>query len=153
MSTPPNEATAPATLGMPPIDQVGFVVKSLAEAEKRYGSLFGPWTRMDGSVQAANYRGRLCDARLGLLFGHSGELEIEFIEWQDGESPHREFIEAGREGLHHLRYRVEDTDAWIEKLAGIGYQPIWTKRFSEEIAFSYLEREDDPLLLELLQMP
>jgi methylmalonyl-CoA/ethylmalonyl-CoA epimerase len=149
----PHEDQALTALGLPPIDQVGFVVRSLSDAEQRYGPLFGPWTRMDGSVEAANYRGRLCDAKLGLLFGHAGDLEIEFIEWQSGESPHREFIEAGREGMHHLRYRVDDADAWIEKLATIDYHPIWYKKYSEEIVFSYLEREGDPLLIEFLQMP
>ena len=153
MPDPATEDPCLASLGLPPIDQVGFVVKSLAEAEKRYGALFGPWTRMDGSVRAATYRGRVCDAKLELLFGHSGNLEIEFIEWQGGESPHREFIEAGREGMHHLRYRVDDTDGWIEKVAKVGYHPIWYKQFSEDIVFSYLERESDPLLIEFLQMP
>jgi hypothetical protein len=153
MSDSPKDAPTLATLGLPPIDQVGFVVKSLAEAEQRYGALFGPWTRMDGSVEAASYRGRKCDVKLELLFGHSGDLEIEFIEWQGGESPHREFIEAGREGMHHLRYRVDDADGWIEKLGEIGYHPIWYKQLSEEIVFSYLEREGDPLLIEFLQMP
>ena len=152
-SIPPNRDPSLATLGLPPIDQVGFVVKSLAEAEKRYTPLFGPWTRIDGSVESATYRGRLCDAKLAILFGHSGNLEIEFIEWQGGESPHREFIEAGREGMHHLRYRVDDTDGWIEKVEKIGYHPIWYKQFSEDIVFSYLEREGDPLLIEFLQMP
>ena len=153
MANPPNDDHPLANLGLPPIDQVGFVVKSLAETEKRYGALFGPWTRMDGSVGAATYRGRVCDAKLELLFGHSGDLEIEFIEWQGGESPHREFIESGREGMHHLRYRVDDTDACIEKVAKIGYRPIWYKQFSEDIVFAYLEREGDPLLIEFLQMP
>ena len=37
-----------ASLGLPPIDQVGFVVKSVDDAEKRYGAMFGPFTRMDG---------------------------------------------------------------------------------------------------------
>lgn len=142
-----------ASLGLPPIDQVGFVVKSVEEAERRYASLFGPFTRMDGSVQAATYRGRKADVQLEILFGRSGDLEIEFIEWREGESPHREFIEQGREGMHHLRYRVEDTDAWIEKLKTAGYEPIWYKQFSAEIVFAYLERKDDPLLIELLQMP
>lgn len=142
-----------ASLGLPPIDQVGFVVRSLDEAEERYGALFGPFTRMDGSVEAATYRGREADAKLSLLFGHSGELEIEFIEWHGGESPHREFIEAGREGMHHLRYRVEDTDAWIEKIAAVGYRPIWYKQYSADTVFAYLEREGDPLLIEFLQMP
>ena len=152
-ATDSNENPSLATLGLPPIDQVGFVVKSIAATEERYGALFGPWTHMDGSVEGATYRGRVCDAKLELLFGHSGDLEIEFIEWQGGESPHREFIEAGREGMHHLRYRVDNCDRWIEKVAAIGYYPIWYKVFSEDIVFSYLEREGDPLLIEFLQMP
>jgi hypothetical protein len=143
----------PARLGLPPIDQVGFVVKSLAEAERRYAPLFGPFTRMNGSVSGATYRGQERDVELQLLFGRSGDLEIEFIEWRSGDSPHREFIEAGREGLHHLRHRVEDTDAWIAKLGTVGYRPIWYKQFSPEIVFAYLEREGDPLIIELLQMP
>jgi len=142
-----------AQLGLPPIDQVGFVVKSIAEAEKNYGALFGPFTTMDGSVAGATFRGRECDVKLALLFGRSGDLEIEFIEWQGGESPHSEFIESGREGIHHLRYSVEDTDGWIEKVAAIGYKPIWYKKLTAEIVFSYLEREGDPLLIEFLQMP
>jgi methylmalonyl-CoA/ethylmalonyl-CoA epimerase len=140
-------------LGLPPIDQVGFVVQDLAQAEARYGALFGPFTRMDGSVRGASYRGREADVDLDLLFGRSGEIEIEFIEWKAGHSPHREFIEQGREGMHHLRFRVDDADAWIEKCATVGYQPIWYKHYSKEIVFAYLEREGDPLLIELLQMP
>ena len=145
--------TALNELGLPPIDQVGFVVRSLDEAKARYGSLFGPFTDLDGSVEAANYRGRVADAQLAIACGRSGEVEMEFIEWQSGESPHREFIEAGREGMHHLRYRVEDADAWVERLAPLGYRPIWYKQFSADTTFVYLEREGDPLLIEFLQMP
>lgn len=151
-----NETTqdaALANLGLPPIDQIGFVVKSIDAAEERYAPMFGPWTRIDGSVQAANYRGRIADVKLEILFGRSGELEIEFIEWQGGESPHSEFIEQGREGIHHLRYRVDDTDRWIQRVAAVGYEPIWYKQFSDDIVFAYLERKDDPLLIEFLQMP
>ena len=140
-------------LGLPPIDQVGFVVKSLDEARARYGALFGPFTGMDGSVESANFRGRTCDVKLELLFGKSGDLEIEFIEWQGGESPHSEFIQSGREGMHHLRFRVDDTDGWIEKAKTIGYEPIWYKQYSEDTVFAYLERPGDPLLIEFLQMP
>ena len=141
------------SLGLPPIDQVGFVVKSVAEAKARYGAMFGPFSELDGSVEGADYRGRKEDVQLSILFGHSGELEMEFIEWKGGESPHREFIEAGREGMHHIRYRVENTDEWIDKVAPLGYKPIWYKQFAPDTVFAYLERDDDPLLIEFLQMP
>ena len=142
-----------AALGLPQIDQVGFVVRSIDEARERYGPFFGPFTELPGSVQGCDYRGRKADAELAIICGRSGDVEMEFIEWQGGESPHREFIEAGREGMHHLRYRVDDADGWIEKLGTVGYQPIWYKQFSADTVFAYLEREGDPLLLELLQMP
>ncbi|HPG27946.1 MAG: VOC family protein [Spirochaetaceae bacterium] len=151
-----SQARTPASLadlGLPRIDQVGFVVRSIAEARERYGPLFGPWHEMDGSVQAADYRGRKADVELAILFGHSGDVEMEFIEWRGGESPHREFIEQGREGMHHLRYRVDDADAWIARLAPLGYAPIWYKVFSADTVFAYLERPGDPLLIEFLQMP
>ena len=69
-----TEANTPESLehlGLPPIDQVGFVVKSLEDAKARYGALFGPFTEMDGSVEAAEYRGEIADAQLGILFGTS----------------------------------------------------------------------------------
>ncbi len=140
-------------LGLPPIDQIGFVVRSIEETKQRYGALFGPFSELNGSVKAATYRGRAADVDLAILFGRSGDLEIEFIEWRGGDSPHREFIEQGREGMHHLRYPVEDTDAWVEKVAPLGYRPIWYKQMASGMVFAYLEREGDPLLIEFIQMP
>jgi catechol 2,3-dioxygenase-like lactoylglutathione lyase family enzyme len=142
-----------STLALPPIDQVGFVVSDLDQAVARYEALYGPFTFMDAEVSGADFHGRKADCRLRIAFGHSGPLEIEFIQPVEGESPHAEFLAAGGEGMHHLRYRVEDTDAWIEKVAPLGYKPIWYKQFSADTVFAYLEREGDPLLIEFLQMP
>lgn len=152
MGTP--AADLPAELaGLPPCDQVGLVVRDLERAMAMYAPLFGPFTTMDGSVQQASYRGRLADVGLKIAYGRSGDLEIELIEWTSGESPHREFIEAGREGMHHFRFRVDDTDHWVEKLRPLGYEAIWYKRWSADTVFAYLERAGDPTLIEFLQMP
>jgi hypothetical protein len=145
--------SALATVGLPALVQVGFVVKNLKQAIAQYEPMFGPFTTMDGSVQGATYRGRTEDANLDIAFGHSGKLEIELIEWKGGHSPHREFIEKGREGMHHVQFRVKNCDAWIKKLEPIGYQTIWYKRWSADTTFAYMEREGDPLIVEFLQMP
>ncbi len=142
-----------ATLGLPPIDQIGFVVKDLDAWVRQFDPVFGPFTFMDGSVQGADFRGCSKDVRLKIAFGHSGDVEIELIQWLDGSSPHSEFIQSGREGMHHLRYRVADADAWIAKLASVGYAPCWYKRWNAETVFAYLENPDFPLYLEVLQMP
>jgi catechol 2,3-dioxygenase-like lactoylglutathione lyase family enzyme len=140
-------------LGLPRVAQIGYVVRNLDAAIALYDPLFGPFRRMDGSVQAAEYRGRLADCRLELAFGWSGELEIELIAWISGDCPHREFLEKGREGMHHLQFRVDDCDGWIARLRPLGYQPIWYKHRSADTKFAYLERPDDPTLIEFLQMP
>jgi catechol 2,3-dioxygenase-like lactoylglutathione lyase family enzyme len=140
-------------LGLPPADQIGFVVRNLDAAMAMYDPLFGPFSTMDGSVKAVTYRGRTEDAGLKIAFGRSGDLEIELIEWVSGHSPHREFIERGREGMHHLRFRVDDADHWIEKVKSAGYEAIWYKRYSADTTFAYLERPGDPTLIEFLQMP
>jgi len=148
-----NDYALREQLDLPPADQVGFVVKDIEAAIAQYDPLFGPFSTMDAEVDEADYRGRSADARLKLAFGKSGDLEIELIEWVGGESPHREFIEAGREGMHHIRFRVDDCDAAIAKAETIGFKRIWYKTMMETIKFAYMEREDDPLIIEFLQMP
>ena len=132
-------------LGLPPIDQIGFVVRDMDAWVERFDPVFGPFSFMDGSVKGAQFRGKSEDVQLRLGFGRSGDVEIELIEWQGGVSPHSEFIQSGREGMHHLRFRVEDTDGWIEQLAPLGYTPYWYKRWSTDTIFAYLEHPDFPL--------
>jgi catechol 2,3-dioxygenase-like lactoylglutathione lyase family enzyme len=145
----PNELER---LGLPPIDQVGFVVADMDRSIAHYDALFGPFRVVQTRIEGTSHRGVPSDVELAIALGRSGDLEIELIQWKSGRSPHREFIEAGREGMHHVRFRVDDCAAWIAKLAGVGYELVWHKRFSPEIEFAYLERKDDPLIVELLQM-
>ena len=140
-------------LDLPPADQVGFVVPDMEAALALYGPMFGPFTMMDSPVADASFRGELVDCHLELAFGKSGDLEIELIAVKSGRSPHQEFLDAGGNGMHHLRFRVDDHDALVAQAETIGYQAIWTKYMAGGIAFSYLERAEDPLIIEFLQMP
>ncbi len=148
-----SSTTPLASLGLPPLVQIGFVVRDLKESMDNYARLYGPWQHFDGSVTGATYRGKSADVKLDIAIGHSGALEIELIQWVSGESPHREFIERGREGMHHVQYRVENADRWIARLAPLGYRPIWYKQWCADTTFAYLERSGDPLIVEFLEMP
>jgi hypothetical protein len=55
--------------------------------------------------------------------------------------------------MHHVQFRVDDCDGWIEKVKPLGYTPIWYKRWSADTRFAYLERPGDPTLIEFLEMP
>lgn len=142
-----------ATIGLPQVTQLGFVVRSLNQWIERYNPLFGPFTTMDAKLTDVGYRDGKADCELKLAFGKSGDIEIEFIEWVSGHSPHREFIEQGREGLHHLQFHVRNIEPWIEKLTSIGYRTIWYQRLASDTAFVYMEKTSDPTFIEFVEIP
>ena len=141
-----------AQLGLPQADQIGFVVRDMDAAITLYDPLFGPMKKVDFGEQAASYHGGpRTDYDLKYAFGRLGDLEIELIQWVAGDTPHRDFIEKGREGMHHLRFRVDHLEPWQNKLHSVGFETVWFDRISPETAYAYLERPDDPLVLELLE--
>ena len=141
----------PSQLELPPVNQVGFVVRDLDKALEAYKPLFGEFVVMDAPNMEWDYRGRPETSSLKIAFGNSGDVEIELIEWVSGETPHKEFLEAGHEGMHHLRFVVDNVEEKVAEAEKFGYQQIWYKRFGEGLAASYLEREGDPLILEIFE--
>jgi catechol 2,3-dioxygenase-like lactoylglutathione lyase family enzyme len=135
------------------IDQVGFVVPDLDAACARYEVLFGPWQRAESPLTGVCYRGVPTDVQLRLAFGHAGELEMEFISVVSGASPHSEFLAAGREGIHHVRYPVTDLTATVAELEKEGFVSIWSHAIGP-YKWAYCEqRSRDGVLIELLESP
>jgi catechol 2,3-dioxygenase-like lactoylglutathione lyase family enzyme len=141
----------PKELNLPPVNQVGFVVKDIESAIALYQPLFGEFSVMDAPDMEWEYRGQPEMSSLKLAFANSGDVEIELIEWVSGKTPHKEFLDAGREGMHHLRFIVDDLEEQVREAEAAGYQQIWYKRFGEGLAASYLERDGDPLILEFFE--
>ena len=138
-------------LDLGPCDQVGFVYADLEAAIARYDPMFGPFEVQEYGAFEYDYRGKKDACELRIAFGKIGDLEIELIQWVSGGSPHKEFLDAGREGMHHLRFRVDDLDKKVSEAERFGYESIWHTRFGEGLAVAYLEREGDPLLIELFE--
>lgn len=137
-------------LGLPPIDQVSYVVRDMDRALERFEPLFGPFQVAEFTLEGTRYRGRPADVTLKLGFGRSGPIEIELIEVVAGESPHVEFLEKHGEGQHHVRCVVSDLDQVTERAARHGFEPIWSHDLPDSgIRFVYLER--DGTVLELLE--
>jgi methylmalonyl-CoA/ethylmalonyl-CoA epimerase len=138
-------------LDLPPCDQVGFVVRDLEAAIALYDPLFGPFTTMDVGPVTYSYRGQPEECDMRLAFGKSGDLEIELIEWIRGGCPHKEFLDAGREGMHHLRFKVDQLEPKVAAAEALGFHNIWSNRYGEGLAVAYMERPGDPLLVELFE--
>ena len=138
-------------LDLPQVDQVGFVVCNLDQAVALYDPMFGPFRIMDVGPMTYTYRGREEECDLRIAFGKSGDVEIELIQWLRGECPHKESIDAGREGMHHLRFRIHDLDSKVAEAEALGFRAVWGKRYNDNMAVAYLERDGDPLWLELFE--
>ena len=138
-------------LNLPPIDQIGFVVKDIEASIKLYDPLFGPFSTMEPDEMTYVYRGIEEPCKMRLTFGKTGNIEIELIELISGKSPHKEFLDAGREGIHHIRFIVDDLDKSVTAAKKLKFQPIWTRKFAEGLAVAYLERNNDPLLIEFFE--
>ena len=138
-------------LNLPPVNQVGFVVRDLKQAIRQYEPLFGEFVEMDAPDMEWDYRGHPAVSSLKLAMAQSGELEIGLSVWVAGDTPHKEFLDAGHECLHHLRIIVDNVDDKVKEAEVLGYVPIWYKRFAEGLAAVYLEREGDPLVIEFFE--
>lgn len=138
-------------LDLPDLNQVGFVVRDIEQALALYEPLFGPFSRMDPGPMTYDYRGAQEECTMRLAFGRSGDVEIELIEWISGGCPHKEFLDAGREGMHHLRFIVDDLETKVREAQSVGYESIWGKRYGEGLAVAYMERAGDPVVLEFFE--
>jgi methylmalonyl-CoA/ethylmalonyl-CoA epimerase len=129
------------SLGLGSIDQVSFVVRDIEASLPAYTALFGPFTtRMAGS-STMSLRGRPVSPTLKLAFAYQGDLEIELVEVVEGESPHAEHLATHGEGIHHVRFRVDDLEAAQKRMEDAG----WVATFegvTPRANFAYLERTD-----------
>lgn len=143
-----------ASLGLGPIDQIAYVVESVDAALPRYEALYGPFEVADSPLKECQYRGETVDCTLKLAVNRSGPVEIELIEVVAGETPHREHLRAHGEGLHHVRFRVDDLDARLAALGEQGFVTVFYKRFGPTVGFAYVEAPPElgRSLIELLEI-
>ena len=106
-----QESQESQELGLPPVEQVGYVVRDLEKTLEIYAPMFGPFCMEPyEKITGPLFRGTPTDCELRIAYGKSGNLEMEFIQPVSGMGPHQEFLDQGREGIHHVRFRVSDCD-------------------------------------------
>ncbi len=139
---------------LPPVEQIGIVVRDVDRATSFFTSAFGwgPFRVRVVEQKGVAYDGRTGDCRLKMAFARSGDIEIELIQVLQGDTPHSEFLRRHGEGLHHLRFRVRGIDGVTAALAGEGVEPLWSQDFPGVAAFAYMKAErTSGLTLELFE--
>jgi len=137
------------------VDQLGFVYKDIEKQAKVMEELYGisKFTFFPIGEAPTEYKGKKSSTRATLGFSQLGDTEIELIEWKEGDSPYKDFLEQGREGFHHIGINVEDVDPYISDFKKKGIEIL----FYGEIGngkFAYMDTEKTfGLIVEFIQRP
>lgn len=105
---------------LPALGHVGVVVKDLDKVMEYYSSTFGigPWRVAEFDVHEVMVRDQVHLVKTRVAFAQLGPVELELIEVVSGRSIHSEFLDEGREGVHHLGFFLskDEKDHMIAEL-------------------------------------
>jgi catechol 2,3-dioxygenase-like lactoylglutathione lyase family enzyme len=128
---------------LPPVSQVGIVVRDIEKTAAFYYSTFGvgpfaivPEVKFEGVI----LRGIPTNAKIKVAFAQSGPLQIELIQPLEGENIYTEFLDTKGEGLHHLGFQVDDFDSMLAEFKSKGIEPVFWLNLGW-MAFAYLNTE------------
>ena len=142
---------------LPPVAHVGMVVKDIDAVIEFYSSTFGigPWRRGQREYTGLTVRGKNYPAKTRAAWASLGPITLELFELREGRTLHSEFLDKGREGLHHLGFSVsreekEQIIAELDKL-GIGVAQSFQ---TESGGHAFLDTEKmGGVFFELVQVP
>ncbi len=97
------------------IEHIGIAVKNIDEAKKYYEEVLG--------LQCYNTE-IVADQKVKTAFFKVGETKIELLEATSNESPIAKFINKRGEGIHHIAFAVDDTNAALKHAEDKGIRTI-----------------------------
>jgi len=112
-------------LGNLKINQLGYVYKDIKKQAKILEDKLGlKFAYLENKPANYNYRGKETTVQTLLGFSRSLTVQIELIQLIKGECIFKEFIDSGREGLHHFGIYVEDVDTIVKQYIKRGYSVV-----------------------------
>jgi 4-hydroxyphenylpyruvate dioxygenase-like putative hemolysin len=115
-------------LKLPPVCQLGFVVRDLDKAVEYYSSNFGigPFriNELDLDATHYQYRGKPGRVRIRAAFASLGSVDMEVAQLMEGDCVYGEFLEQRGEGLQHMGFRVTDFDDAYRRMTDAGFSVV-----------------------------
>lgn len=112
--------------GLPPISQIGVVVRDMDKAVQHYFSIFGigPFNVYELVPEKHWYKERPSYLRIRQGKASWGEIEFELMQPLAGESVFRDFLESHGDGVHHLGFNVPNYDEMLSRFKEAGFRPL-----------------------------
>jgi catechol 2,3-dioxygenase-like lactoylglutathione lyase family enzyme len=144
-------------IGLPKVGQMGYVVADIDQAIAFCRDAFGirPWLLLEERPDPCVQRGTPLQAALKLALAYAGPVQVELIQVLEGETFHLDHVAAGRTGLHHLGYMVNDLEKRLEACHAAGVEVLQRGCIRESgftVDYAYLDTvEKAGIVLELIR--
>ena len=131
-------------LGNLKVDQFGYVYKDIEKQAKIMERMFKmpKFNFLPPFTGTTTYRGKESEITVKLGFSRYFNLQIELIQWIDGECIYKEFLDRGREGFHHINCSVKDVESYINYMKDLGFEIIFSGRAPGARMFAYFNTEE-----------
>jgi methylmalonyl-CoA/ethylmalonyl-CoA epimerase len=110
--------------------QIGVVVADLDRATRNLSEIFGigPFRKIEWPPAGRPdfqlfYYGEPGKFTARMAFTELGPVELELIQPLEGQSIWADFLRDHGEGIHHIRFNVDEIEPVVSYLAGQGIQP------------------------------
>ena len=127
------------------IKQLGYLVDDIDAGTKAWTESLGigPWTILRNVTLEATYLGKPTSPKLNVALSYDVEagIQIELIQQlNDAPSPYIEFFKAGRLGLHHTAYLIDDIDAAEQEALAHGMELVFDIRQMDMSRYLYFRQ-------------
>jgi hypothetical protein len=130
---------------------VAVVVRDLDSTVRRLSELgIGPFVVPEAPEGAEGlfYQGNPLESDYKALVTRLGNMQIEIIQPDDKPNPWKEFLETRGEGIHHIGFQVDDVDAELERMTGLGVEVPLIGKQNGKTGAAYVELNVANLVLE-----
>ena len=144
------------------VAQIAFVVRDLDRTVENYHRLFGigPWhfyTYGKPLVPRMTRNGEPADYAMRIALSYFGDMRVELIEQQHGDTVYQEFIDSHGYGIQHLGVLVDDMHEAIAQAEAAGFAMVQDGAGfgpDDDGHYAYLDTVDAiGTMIELIQRP
>lgn len=135
------------------VDQLSYVFKDVEKQAKILGTIFKTprfhfYDVIDGIFR---YHGKKTKISLKIGAAKFLNTQIELIQWIRGDCSYKDFLNKGREGLHHIGILVENYETWIDYFKEMGIGLLQYGRTAKR--WAYLDSEESfGIIIELIEI-
>jgi catechol 2,3-dioxygenase-like lactoylglutathione lyase family enzyme len=137
------------------IFEVGVVVKDLDKTIEYLASLgLGPFRIRMSTHPSGLVHGKKTYYQVRVAMSQQGPVQLQLIEYLEGETIFQDFLREKGEGLHHIAFRVEDLSAALAKSSGQGMNVLQQDQFVGGGGLAHLGSEKmGGFVIKLIQHP